>query len=101
MVRAGVLYLIEKNPGAVGEFDPYEPKWRRVFCTIRSVGMTEVYTAKSLGLSPEYVFELSDYTEYKGEQLCVFENVEYDIIRTYVNGQKIELTVERSARQIE
>ena len=99
MVRAGVLYLIAEDPGSHGAFEPFTPEWRRVFCTVRSVGMNEVYTAKSLGLSPEYVFELSDYAEYKGEKLCVYEDIEYKIVRTYVNGQKIELTVERGTQR--
>lgn len=95
MVRADILYLIDEAPKAHGVFDAYTPTERMVYCTVRSVGMNELYTAKSLGLNPEYVFELADYAEYRGEKLCKYNDVQYNIVRTYVNGQKIEITVER------
>ena len=97
MVRADVLFLISEQPKAKGVFDQAECEKRRVFCVVKSVGMREMYEAKSHGLDPEYVFELSDYEEYQGEKFVEFRGVNYEIIRSYVNGQKIELTVTRRA----
>lgn len=94
MVRADVLYLIsETQPHGV--FDDAGEEERQVFCNVRSVTRNEAYAAYSQGLHPEYVFELSDVAEYRGEKLCVFNNVRYRIIRTYAASQYMELVAER------
>jgi hypothetical protein len=95
MVRADVLYLVSETPEARGVFDEVNRTKRMVYCEVRSVGMSEVYEAKGHDLNPEYVFDLSDYTEYNGEKLVEYNGVLYDVFRTYVNGQKIEITVTR------
>lgn len=94
MVRADVIELIaEQQPR--GAFETVTETTRRVFCTVRSVTMTEAYTARSVGLDPEIVFVLSDYAEYKGEKLLTWGATRYRIVRTYVNGQQIELVCEK------
>lgn len=98
MVRADVIYLIKRIPENVGVFDDPEYTRRMVFCTIHSVGMRETYEAMGHGIAPELVFELSDYEEYQGEKILVWQGDWYDVIRTYVKGQKIEITVQRSDR---
>jgi hypothetical protein len=98
MVRADVIYLVKRIPENGGVFDDYEETRRMVYCTIHSVGMREAYEAMGHGLNPEVVFELSDYAEYLGEKIVVWQGVRYDVIRTYVKGQKIEITVQRSDR---
>ena len=98
MVRADVIYLISDEEIS-GVFDDVNRVRRMVYCTVHSVGMSEIYQAKSYGLEPQYVFDLSDYSEYNGEPIVEYNGIWYDVFRTYVNGQKIELTVvERSAR---
>lgn len=95
MVRADVVYLIGEVPEAHGVFDlPAETK-RMVYCTVRSVSRSEVYAAKSSGLDPQLVFVLSDYLEYDGEPQLEYQGRRYKVIRTYVNNQQIEITVER------
>ncbi len=97
MVRADVITLIADNPGAHGVFDSPETSERTVYCTVRSVGMQEMYTAMSQGLRPQYVFDLQHDFEYQGEQRLRYHDVEYRVIRTYVNqSDGIEITVERS-----
>lgn len=95
MVRADVLFLVSESPAVRGVFDHVERSKRMVYCTVRSVGMSEAYEAKGHDLSPEYVFDLSDYAEYEGEKMIEYNGVLYDVLRTYVNGQKIEITVTR------
>ena len=94
MLFRDVLNLIAENPAAHGVFDSVSETSRRVFCTVRSVGMSEAYTAFSNGLSPEFVFILSDYSDYNGEKICEYQGTRYRIVRTYRNNQGIELTVE-------
>lgn len=88
------LKLIGENPAAHGVFEQYAPTERTVFCTVRSVGMSEAYQALSYGLHPQFVFTLSDYTDYQGEKICEYKGTRYRIVRTYRNNQGIELTAE-------
>lgn len=94
MIRADVLQLVEEQQPR-GMFDATEETLREVFCTVRSVGMNESYLAKSQGLHPELVFELSDIAEYKNEKECIYDGVRYRIIRSYATVARVELIVER------
>ena len=94
MIFRDVLTLISENPAAHGVFESVSETPRQVYCSVRSVGMTEAYTALSNGLKPQFVFTLTDYSDYQGEKICVYNGVRYRIIRTYRNNQGIELTVE-------
>ena len=95
MMFRDVLNLIgEAQPR--GAFDEYVPVSRQVFCSVRSVGMIEAYQAMSHGLHPQFVFVLSDYTDYEGEKICEYKGVRYRVVRTYRNNQGIELTVEEA-----
>lgn len=95
MVRADVLYLISESPEPHGVFEKVTSAKRMVFCTVRSVGMNEIYQAKGHEIELEYVFDISDYAEYDGEKIVEYNGKLYDVVRTYVNGQKIEITVKR------
>ncbi len=94
MIFRDVLTLISENPAAHGVFETVTETSRQVYCSVRTVGMTEAYTAMSHGLHPEFVFTLSDWSDYEGEKLCEYHGVRYRIIRTYRANQGIELTVE-------
>lgn len=76
------LKLIGENPAAHGVFEQYAPTERTVFCSVRSVGMSESYQALSYGLHPQFVFTLSDYTDYQGEKICEYKGTRYRIVRT-------------------
>lgn len=91
-----MVILLEEDPKAHGVLDEPEYKPRTVYCEVKSVSQTEAYQARATGLNPEYRLVLSHSFEYKGEKLCEFRNVRYNIIRTYVNeNDGIELTVQR------
>ena len=98
MLRADVLTLIQENPMAHGVLETPQETTRKVFCTVRSIGQSEVYQAKAAGLAPEIKLVLSHAFEYKGEKKCTFRGIPYKIIRTYITeSDEIELAVERIA----
>ena len=94
MIRAEVITLVGENPAAHGVFDRATEVGRDVFAEIRSVGYNEFYAAKSAGIEPSIVFVLQDYMEYDGEKIVLFDSKRYRVVRTYTNGQTIELTCE-------
>ena len=94
-MRYDVITLIGEAPKAHGVFEQPNTTERTVFCTVRSVGMRETYEALAHDLRPEVVFELADYAEYQDEKTCRWNGKTYRILRTYVKGQKIELTVQK------
>lgn len=96
MYRADVIDLIAEDPVAHGFFEAVTEVHRTVFCEVRSVTRNEAYQARSVNLFPEYVFKLSLEDEYKGEKHCIYKNILYDVIRTYMLDDGIELTVQRS-----
>lgn len=96
MIKAGIVTLITEDAHGVGT-DPEETR-RKVFCTMKSIGQTEVYQAMSQGLNPALKLILSQDFEYRGESLCEYKGKRYRIIRTYVTeADGIELTLQPDA----
>jgi hypothetical protein len=96
MSKADVITLIAEAPEARGVYDNPETTERTVYVTVRSVGMTETYTAMSQGLAPEVRFELAGADDYAGEKTCRYNGRLYDILRAYEADGRIELTAGRS-----
>lgn len=94
MTRPDVIELLPDET-ARGVFDTAPEEGRLVYVEVRSVGMRESYEARAHDLNPEVVFILSEYSEYQNEPRCRWNDVEYNIVRTYVNGLRLELTCER------
>lgn len=69
---------------------------REVFCDIRSVGMRESYAALSVGYTPEIKVWIACHEDYQGEQWVRHDGTIYKVIRTYRNGNGIDLTLARS-----
>lgn len=64
------------------------PAQRQVFCQVRSVSRSEFYQAAQTDLHPEYVFILSNYRDYLGEQELLYTDWtgrtrRMNILRTY------------------
>ena len=96
MVRADVCKLITEAPKAHGIFETVEETERKVYCTVKSVGQSEVYQAQAAGLNPELKLILAHYFEYKGEKIAEFHGERYRILRTYINeSDQIELTIQK------
>ena len=96
MIRSSVVTLLTGAPEPRGVFTTPREAGREVMCDVLSVGMREVYEAMTHGHRPEWTLVLSDYAEYQGERVCLFEGDRYRILRTYVRqDHRIELTLER------
>lgn len=96
MLRPRVVKLIAVNPEATGVGIETAELIRKVYGTLKSVGMQEAYQAMGQGLNPEIKVILPHAFEYKGEGLCEMSDVRYRILRTYVTeADSIELTLQR------
>lgn len=69
---------------------------RDVFCSLRSIGQQEFYQASATTFRPEIKFVLADYLDYEDETLALYNGTLYRVLRTYRDGQTLELTVERA-----
>lgn len=96
MMFRDVITLVSESPAAHGVLDDITETQKQVFCSVRSVGMTEAYQAMSNGLHPQFVFVLSDYADYGGEKVVIYNGKRYRVIRTYRQNQGMELTVEEA-----
>lgn len=96
MTLRSVLTLIAETPGAHGIYDAPTETRRPVLCEVRSVSRSEYYRAMENDLRPTFVFRLADFAEYQNEKICEFDGTRYSVIRTYRDGQAIELTVEEA-----
>ena len=65
--------------------------YRKVYANKKSVRQSEFYQGASAGLKPELVFEIRSI-ELGDEEYIRFNGKMYTIIRTYENGENIELT---------
>lgn len=66
---------------------------RPVFAGLKSIGQSEFYQAQADGLKPQLKFILSDYLDYQGEKEIEYDSKIYNVLRTYRDGKKIEITV--------
>ncbi|HAN09366.1 MAG TPA: phage head-tail adapter protein [Clostridiales bacterium] len=66
-----------------------------VLCKIKSVSRSEFYNSAKSGLKPEIIFVVHGY-EYNEEKQVNFEDVVYNVIRTYATDfEEVELVCER------
>lgn len=93
-----VLTLVSRTLAEDGYTIARETR-REVFCRLESIGRTEFYQAQATELRPELKFVLPDYLEYADEYLVIYEGVWYRVIRTYRQGQELELIVQRAAAE--
>ena len=68
-----------------------EEKERRA--EVKSVNRAEYYQAGTTGMRTTMVIALSDWRDYEGQSHVVINGVEYVVIRTYVKGETIEITL--------
>lgn len=75
--------------------------YREVFAELKSIGQSEFYQANADGFKPEIKFIIADYYDYQKEKTLLFKDycdidfVEYKIIRTFRNGNTLEIVCER------
>lgn len=96
MLKSNIVTLIREVPAAHEAGEEPEEVRRDVYCTVKSVGMKEIYQAMGLGLNPELKIILAHDFEYMGEPACELDGVRFRILRTYVQETDgIELTLQR------
>lgn len=93
MICDDVCMLIRETPAAHGIFDAPTETPQRVFVQVRSVTRSEFYHAQQAGIEPAYVLRISEYADYNGEKIVFFRGKRWQVIRTYVDAQAIELTI--------
>lgn len=60
---------------------------------VKSVSRAEYYQAATTGMQPTMVIVLSDRRDYEGQSHVVINGVDYVVVRTYVKGETIEITL--------
>jgi SPP1 family predicted phage head-tail adaptor len=91
-----ILTLIQRTVGVDEYGDPVTTETTRdVFAELRSIGQKEFYQAHATGLHPECKFVLADYLDYNDETLVEYNGQRFRVLRTYRDGQELELVVYR------
>ncbi len=93
MIRDDVAYLVSEDPQAHGIFAERQEAKTMVYCRIKSVTRTEFWKAYSNGIEPALVLEMSDFVDYGGQKIVEYNGKRYRVVRTYVDGTTIELTL--------
>lgn len=75
--------------GNIIHIEEVKERW----ATVKSVSLAEYYQAATTGMRPTIVIALSDRRDYEGQSHVVINGVEYVVVRTYVKGQTIEITL--------
>jgi hypothetical protein len=74
---------------------------RHVYGLEKSVGGKEFYQAQAVGFKPEIKVVLTNWLDYHGEHRMKYtpfgmtEPITFTVIRSYRDGESIELTLER------
>ena len=89
-----VLTLIRQSLTTDAYGDPVTTEATRdVFGRLGSIGQAEFYQAHAVGLKPELKFILADYLDYENETLVEYQGQRFRVLRTFRNGQELELVL--------
>lgn len=86
------LITISRARDDLGDYTETETR-KQVFAEARSVGQKEFYEAQAAGSKPDGKFIIW-WDEYDGQQELENDGKRYRIIRTYKNGDELEITCE-------
>lgn len=88
------LILVRQAQGTDDFGDPVVTEsTREVFGRLGSIGQAEFYQAHAVGLKPELKFILTDYLDYEDETVVEYTGQRFRVLRTFRNGQELELTL--------
>ena len=92
-----VIKLVAKQAATKDKYGNSKPTYtaREVLANVRSIGIREFYNAAQTDYKPECTAVLADYRDYDGEEVVIWNDEIYHLIRTYRNGRQLELTLER------
>lgn len=97
MVRATTITLIGEDPTAHGVFEVPDNIQNEVFAEVMSASQNEFYKARENGLEPELVFKLTDYGDYNGEKILVYDEKRWRVIRTYIKEEALFIVAGKAA----
>ena len=97
MVKATTITLLGETPEAHGVFNAPTETQTQVCAELMSVSQNEFYKAKQNGLEPEFVFMLTDYGDYAGQKVFLYESARMHVIRTYTKEEALFIVAERAA----
>ena len=97
MVRATTIILLGEEPAAHGVFDAPTETQTEVFAEAISVSQNEFYKAMQNGIEPEIVFMLTDYGDYHGEKVFLYEDKRMRVIRTYIKEEALYIVAGKAA----
>lgn len=97
MIRATTITLIGEDPSAHGVFEVPDNIQNEVFAEVMSASQNEFYKARENGLEPELVFKLTDYGDYNGEKILVYDEKRWRVIRTYIKEEALFIVVGKAA----
>ena len=97
MVRATTITLLGEAPEAHGVFDRPTEAQTVVFAEVMSVSQNEFYKAKQNGLDPEMVFMLTDYADYDGQKVFLYDGIRMRVIRTYIKEEALYIVAGKAA----
>ena len=67
---------------------------REVFVRAKSIGSREFYQAATTDYHPTVTLVLADYYDNDGESVVRYDEKLFDVIRTYRQGNRLELTLQ-------
>lgn len=97
VVRATTITLLGETPAAHGVFDTIEETQTQVMAEVMSVSQNEFYKAKQNGLDPEFVFMLTDYGDYSGQKVFLYDKQRMRVIRTYIKEEALFIVAGRAS----
>lgn len=91
-----VTYLKVEDPTSI--HDQVTPRYKQVFCNVKSVARNEFYQAASVGMHPEIVFDMYVH-DYSNEKVIRYDDKHYDVIRTYkTSSERLEVVCQSKER---
>ena len=96
MVRATTITLLGETPAAHGVFDARTETQTTVFAEVMSVSQNEYYKARANGIEPELVFMLTDYGDYDGQKVFLYNSERMRVIRTYIKEEALYIVAEKA-----
>ena len=97
MIRATTITLIGEDPKAHGVFDAPDNVENEVFAEVMSASQNEFYKARENGLAPELVFRLTDYEDYDGQKVFVYDEERWRVIRTFIKEESLFIVAGKAA----
>lgn len=97
MVRATTITLLGETPAAHGVFDAPNETQTEVFAEVISVSQNEFYKARQNGLEAELVIMLTDYGDYNGQKVFLYDGERMRVIRTYIKEEALYIVAGKAA----